>query len=176
MKNKLPKYWTVKNDGSQEFQDTVVKYLNETYKQSWTWNWYRYFWYDWSANWNWTNLFDSIENFKNNPTLLTIKQFKKMTTQKEKKVKFKLWEQVAVSDTSEEDAIKKLKTQEHEYYYTWWIDMDWYHITQDSDKDYGVYKYIAKIPKPKTIKIKDVKWNECEIEESKLKTLWFTKI
>lgn len=30
-KNNLPKYWAVKNDGSQLFKDTVIKYMNETY-------------------------------------------------------------------------------------------------------------------------------------------------
>jgi len=30
--NRLPKSWAVKNDGSQKFKDTVIKYLNEKYK------------------------------------------------------------------------------------------------------------------------------------------------
>jgi hypothetical protein len=33
-KNNLPKYWAVKNDGSQLFKDTVIKYMNDNYAKN----------------------------------------------------------------------------------------------------------------------------------------------
>ena len=179
MKNKLPPYWIVKNDSSQEFKDTVINYLNETYRKKWGggswWGSWIYYWYDWNNYSDWTNAYNYIEEFENNPKLLTLKQFKKMTKQKEKKVKFKVWEQVAVSNVSEEDAITDLVYDPHRFYYTWWKNINWLYVIEISNWDYTTYRYIAKIPKPKTIKIKDVNWNEYEIEESKLIDLWFNK-
>lgn len=68
--NKLPENWAVKNDGSQLFKDTVLKYLKDQY----------------DLNWNGTDkeAFYGIKNKSgfcglladtNNITLLTIGQF-----------------------------------------------------------------------------------------------------
>ena len=75
-KNNLPEYWCVKNDGNQLFKDTVIKYLNNTYKQYWEGNeenWY--YGFDRNKDNNGTNNWYDIENFEKNPTLLTLKEF-----------------------------------------------------------------------------------------------------
>ena len=81
MKNKLPKYWIVKNDRSKLFRNTVIEYLNTI--DSWYWYGLGYFWFDWNKNYNWTNWWASISEFENNPTLLTIGEFRKMTAKKD---------------------------------------------------------------------------------------------
>lgn len=76
--SKLPKYWVVKNDGSQLFIDTVIKVLNEigsnmgipwkgTAKE-------QYYGYDGD-----TNTYININSFSNNPTILTLEQFIELT-------------------------------------------------------------------------------------------------
>ncbi len=75
IKNNLPKYWLVMNDGSQIFKDTVIQYLTDTYGE--TWNGDALYYYGYSGN----NLYKgtcvcSNSNIpRNNPTLLTINEF-----------------------------------------------------------------------------------------------------
>lgn len=72
--NKLPKYWVVKNDNSQLFKDTVIKYLNKFYKY-WIGNNYTFYGYDGSDEYNGTACYNSIYYFDNTPKLLTIEEF-----------------------------------------------------------------------------------------------------
>jgi len=79
MKNNLPKYWIVKNDNSQLFKDTVMKYLDTIYKWNSTVDTF-YYWFDWTNYLNWTNYYSNINEFQNNPVVLTLNQFIEMTT------------------------------------------------------------------------------------------------
>lgn len=77
--NKLPKYWIVKNDGSQLFKDTVIKYLNNYLKNIYK-NWVgdcneNYYGFDGNNSFNGTNNNYNITSFKNNPTLLSLDEF-----------------------------------------------------------------------------------------------------
>lgn len=86
--NKLPKYWIVKNDQSQLYKDTVIKYINYNYDLDLNWNSYDYYWYDWGSR-SGASRWDNIGNFENNPALLTIEQFVEMTKETDE---FKKWE------------------------------------------------------------------------------------
>jgi len=91
MKNNLPKYWIIKNDGSQLFQDTVIKYLNTI--NDWNGTVIAYYWFDWNKAFNWTNWWHNINMFENNPIVLTLNEFIEMTTEE-----FTRWELVEVRD------------------------------------------------------------------------------
>lgn len=73
--NKLPKYWCVKNDGSQLFKDTVIKYLNDTYNRNWVGENICYYGFDDNHRYNGTNSNYSISSFQNNPIELTLEEF-----------------------------------------------------------------------------------------------------
>ena len=68
---------------------------------------------------------------------------------------FESWEQVAVSQTSKEDAIKELETDRVKYFYVW-KNRDWKYIIEIGtwNNHYSDFKYIAKIPQIKKRKIK----------------------
>ena len=69
-KNRLPEYWAVLNDGSEEFKE-IINYRNKISEGNWLgYNTHSYYGYD-------GRYFDrsEIRLFKNNPTLLTIAQF-----------------------------------------------------------------------------------------------------
>lgn len=82
---------------------------------------------------------------------------------------FELWEQIAVSNASEERAIDDLNRDTYKFYYTWWKTKSWKYIVEVNDWIINDYKYIAKIPKEKqkqeTIKIGDNTYNKKEFEE-----------
>jgi len=103
MKNNLPKYWIIKNDGSQLFQDTVIKYLNAMHKWDSTVDTF-YYWFDWNKNFNWTNYYSNINEFQNNPIVLTINQFIKMTT----KENFTRWEIVEMREVNNHKWSRKI--------------------------------------------------------------------
>jgi len=72
--SKLPKYWCVKNDNSQLFKGTVIKYLTKFYQ--WTGDCSEnYYGVDGGTNYNGTNNFPQINHFVNSPTLLTLEEF-----------------------------------------------------------------------------------------------------
>jgi hypothetical protein len=77
----LPKYWVVKCDGSQLFKDTVIKYLNDTFRVRWggcITN--SYYGYDDNCRHKGTNENYKLEHFQNNPVELTLEQFITLTT------------------------------------------------------------------------------------------------
>lgn len=78
--NNLPKYWVVKADQSNPDWRKVIGYLNKTYNLSWAGERNAYYRYD-GSNYtsNGTDINYHISDFKNNPTLLTIKEFVEMT-------------------------------------------------------------------------------------------------
>lgn len=72
--NNLPKYWIVKNDDSQLFKNTVIKYLH-LIGGSWTGDLNWYYGFDGSSNYKGTNTYFYPDNFQNNPTILSIEEF-----------------------------------------------------------------------------------------------------
>jgi hypothetical protein len=98
MKNALPKYWAVENDGSQLFKDTVIKYLNETYKQGYDGVSPVYYGYDGVIKcFNGTFCEISIADLSDDTQVLTLNQFIQMTTETE----FKTGELIEVSDSGD---------------------------------------------------------------------------
>ena len=84
----LPKFWFVENDNSDEFGNVVIKYINENYKHNWNLSkykwimWFKYYWYDWNKIVSWINCTDYVSTFINNPTFLTLSEFKKIINRK----------------------------------------------------------------------------------------------
>lgn len=82
----LPKYWVVKNDGSQLFKDTVIKYINDNSGLIWSGK-ASYYGYDGNTSNNGFDYWGNLSNFRNNPTELTLEQFIKLTNMnKDKKI------------------------------------------------------------------------------------------
>jgi len=76
--NNLPKYWCVKNDGSQLFKDTVIKYLNTIVKGVSKYNgdyFNCYYGFDGSLLYSGTNSSVYLSSFKNNSIVLSIERF-----------------------------------------------------------------------------------------------------
>ena len=97
--NNLPEYWAVKNDNSQLFKDTVIKYLNTTYNQDWdgtaqdAWYGYNSNYKNCNGTFNTYDLFDCI----NKPTIFTLKEFIDLTG-----VNLKQGDLVEVSDNKKD--------------------------------------------------------------------------
>lgn len=75
-KNALPQYWIVQQDGTELYIKEVIEYLN-SYVKIFPYhgtNW-KYYGVDGSTDNGGTAYADSIEKFKNNPTLLTLEEF-----------------------------------------------------------------------------------------------------
>lgn len=80
--NRLPKYWVVKVPDSETekelFKDTVYKYIQEILGANWsikTPSTFNYWGHDGSEGKAGTDCFRRIEDFENNPTLLTLQEF-----------------------------------------------------------------------------------------------------
>lgn len=94
----LPKYWVVDfNENREECKKHVIPYLNKKYNQSWMGTNLRYYGYDGSTNYNGTNCFVCLTSFINNPVLLTLEDFIRLTSKKE----FVLTEKWCIKVTAE---------------------------------------------------------------------------
>lgn len=150
----LPKYRVVRNDGSQDYKDTVIKYLNEQIWGYWCWFDLSFYWFDWNKAYNWSNTYYDINDFENNPTLLTLTQFKQMREE------FTEWEEVYISSDSVDEAIKNkgtrtyLNTVKNINICVFLWDEDSY----ENWKPFDVTArwYIAKIPKEEEMTLKDI--------------------
>ena len=71
----LPKYWVVENDHSQQYKDTVIKYLNDHFGATWNGNSYKYYGYDGSKAYGGSDCHESIEYFDNSPVVLSLRTF-----------------------------------------------------------------------------------------------------
>ena len=77
----LPEYWVVKQDQNNPGWKKVIKYLND--KSGYRWDGDAYNYYGTEPNCaKGVNCYDNISNFLNNPTLLTIEEFLRLTNQK----------------------------------------------------------------------------------------------
>ena len=83
--SRLPKYWVVKNDGSQLFRDTVIKALNEIGTNSvfpWIGNVdHSYYGFDGAVTNSGTCQHENVSDCRNKPTILTLEQFIELTTE-----------------------------------------------------------------------------------------------
>jgi hypothetical protein len=75
MKNQLPPNWVVKNDGSQRFKDTVVKYMNDNFNANLEGSMINVF-YGWQNN---KPVNTSEERVLPDTVILTLDQFIEMT-------------------------------------------------------------------------------------------------
>lgn len=83
----LPRCWCVKNDGSQLFKDTVLRYLNDKYNMGCVGSALNDFYgYDGGKGTGGTQLYSCKENFQNDPVELTIEQFIKLSGYKSNRV------------------------------------------------------------------------------------------
>lgn len=91
MKN-LPKYWVVERtkENTVLFRKTVIPYLRNTYRKSWNGTSYKYYGFDGSKVFKGTNCHNNLKCFKNNPILLTLDEFIKLTTKEETMIDFKI--------------------------------------------------------------------------------------
>jgi hypothetical protein len=78
--NKLPKYFAIKQDATNPLWDKYIKWLNKTYKTLWGGDFPDAFYgYDDNVyNTSGTHFALSIENFENNPTILTLEEWDEM--------------------------------------------------------------------------------------------------
>lgn len=67
----LHKYFVVKKDESDPLWDLFFKWFNDYYTVDYDDSW-NYFWYDWSNMGWWTDAYCYIDDFENNPTLITL--------------------------------------------------------------------------------------------------------
>lgn len=87
----LPKYWCVKNDGSQLFKDTVINFINEMEYNNYPGNdcycteigWLgyeinKYYGIDYNDTNSISSMWDDPTQFANNPIVLTLNQFIKL--------------------------------------------------------------------------------------------------
>jgi len=147
----LPNFWIIKNDWSQLFKDTVIKYLNEICDE-WIWELQWYYWYDWNDQFKWTGFSYSISIFENSPTLLTLNEFIQMTTEE-----FKRGEIVTDNDWTEAEFICDL----------WEKDDIWGRFVIRWNKIYYLASEIHKIEE--TI---EINWLKYKLEDiKKLKPL-----
>ena len=77
----LPKYWVVEKtkENVEVFKKTVIPYLLDVYGEMWREDSYRFYGYDGNESFKGTNGWNSISKFENNPTLLTLDEFIKLT-------------------------------------------------------------------------------------------------
>jgi len=89
--NNLPRYWICQNDGSQLYKSNVINYLNKVYNQEWQGTYSGdYYGFDGSNEYNGTYTSSWLSSFKNNPVILTLEEFIKLTT-KTKTNTYELW-------------------------------------------------------------------------------------
>jgi len=94
--------------------------------------------------------FKMNNDWDNQPMNLCDLAYVEETTKETTKETFELWEQVACSNYSGEEAIKELESDTAKYYYTGWVNKDWEFIVENSNGSLRACSYIAKIPKIET--------------------------
>ena len=104
--NSLPQYWAVKNDGSQLFQDTVIKDLNNLHDGSYFYgindDWF--YGYDGSSSYNRAGIscWYSLGCFENNPVALSLEEYCELRGEK-------------VTETVSVEDLKKIHSKHKEY-------------------------------------------------------------
>lgn len=127
-----PKYFVIKMEENSSLWKEYINWLNATYDKhsaaNWSGNSYNYYGFDGSVYYGGTNCHNRISDFENNPTLLTLEQ----------------WKKIFIDNTLEDYVIKAL-TREHgakiiEHFKSKGIDTDFYtgSVSQE-DNGYQIY-------------------------------------
>jgi len=74
----LPEYFIVKKDLTNPLWQKYIDWLNETYHSNWVGK-YLYYGYDGSLFQNGANFYDNIFNFENNPVLITLEDWYRLS-------------------------------------------------------------------------------------------------
>ena len=77
----LPQYWVVEQDVTNPGWKKVIEYLNDKSGYGWDGDSYNYYGTEPNCAKD-VNCYDQLSSFKNNPTLLTIEEFLRLTNQK----------------------------------------------------------------------------------------------
>ena len=78
----LPEYWVVQCDHYSSDFEKVINYLNNQYGTNWSgMNHGDYYGFDGNGAHNGTDAWTNLSNFKNDPTVLTIEEFMKLSNQ-----------------------------------------------------------------------------------------------
>lgn len=80
--DKLPKYFVVKQNRNNPLWQKYINWLNKTYRAANVGNSYEYYGYENGERQGGTNCYDEISDFKNNPTLLTLKEWDSIVNSK----------------------------------------------------------------------------------------------
>ena len=82
MKNVLPQYWVVKRDNTNPNWKKVINYLNKQSGYEWEGNAFNYYGIERNGGLNGgVNCYDTLFNFNDKPTLLTIEEFMELSKQ-----------------------------------------------------------------------------------------------
>lgn len=72
----LPKYYVIKRDLDNPLWKKYISWINELNdNQNFLWSVRAYYWFDWSYWANWFSCENNIEDFLNNPTLITLEEW-----------------------------------------------------------------------------------------------------
>ncbi len=156
MKNRLPKYWIVKNDGSQLFKDTVLKHLDLIDKDSTVSKWidyatYDYYGFDGNEEYSGTQGSSYIDNFINTPTLLTLEEFIELSKPIEKWIP-KIGDKVKIPKTKSifgalenSNVIKNVKEKSQNFLFYNGLGVDGDHMFSDVRENNGDYFLLSEI-------------------------------
>ncbi len=76
--NVRPKYVVVERDKDNPLWEGFVEWLRDTYRQNYSVDGFLYYGYDGNPHYSGTNCYDDLKHFQNNPTLLTLEQWKSL--------------------------------------------------------------------------------------------------
>lgn len=83
IKKELPKYFVIKRDWDNPLWQKYIDWLNEKYDSTFNWKSEAHYWFEWVNDkysyLNWVNCWQYIEEFKNNPTLITLESWNECT-------------------------------------------------------------------------------------------------
>lgn len=140
-KNKLPKYWVVKNDSSADWIK-AVSYVSEKSGHIWLDTW-SYLGFDGSCGSSGYDGNHTIELFKNNPVVLTVSQFISLTEE---------WELIVGEMIQVSHFENRLSAITREFIYK---SKDGY-VVRTQQNDYVEFKYAWPIPKTKEVTFSEV--------------------
>lgn len=79
----LPKYFVIEKDLSNPLWKKYIQWLKDTYDASWGGKMYAFYGYEGSSIYTKTNCFHKLEHFRNNPVLITLKEWDDIVNPKE---------------------------------------------------------------------------------------------
>jgi hypothetical protein len=197
MENKLPKYYAVKNDGTEDFK-RFLTWLNKKYNQFWKGTAFKYYGYDGNEMFNGTDYWDDISQFQNNPVIFeTAKEFMDLVDAEEQPkskepISFPSPEQWAKDNGyiklgQDEEVIKKEEVADFEFELKGlredvkkavvlqpnqsvieWIDFNEHLVKEGQWVIYNKTKWMFKVPEPPIPQKREVVVSIFETEEGTL--------